>query len=236
MEKRQYVHQLFSQIAPYYDVMNRLMSGGQDQQWRKLLLQQIQLPSHARLLDVATGTGDVALASLRQYPHLKQVVGLDLTLPMIAIGRQRLTDATFLDRFQWSGGDTAHLPFPDNSFEAVVSSFLMRNVADVSMALAEQMRVCRPGGRVGVLDIQRPPNSLFGRIFWLYFHFIVPILGGLITGNLAAYRYLPRSADLFLYPEELQAKMAQIGLRQVTFTKLMFGTVAIHIGVKPNDE
>jgi len=213
--------------------MNRLMSGGQDKQWRKLLLQQIQLSPHARLLDVATGTGDVALASFSQYPHLKQVVGLDLTLPMLAIGRQRLINATFLDRFQWSGGDTAHLPFPDNSFEAVVSSFLMRNVADVSVALAEQMRVCKPGGQVGVLDIPRPSNNLFGRIFWLYFHFIVPILGGLITGNLEAYRYLPRSADLFLYPEELQAKMEQVGLCQVSFTKVMFGTVAIHIGVKP---
>ncbi len=245
LEKRHYVHHIFTQIAPRYDLMNRLMTAAQDKRWRKLLLQQIELPPHGKLLDVATGTGDIALASLAQYPQLGQVIGLDFTFPMMLIGQQRHLQLSktispqktdFLERLNWSGGDTLHLPFSDNSFEAVVSGFLMRNVTSVSEALAEQVRVCQVGGRVAVLEITRPADTLFGAIFRLYFHYIVPLLGGLITGEFEAYRYLPHSADAFLRPEELKLKMEQAGLQHVSYTMLMFGTVALHVGVKSDGQ
>jgi demethylmenaquinone methyltransferase/2-methoxy-6-polyprenyl-1,4-benzoquinol methylase len=238
-EKHQYVNQMFARIAHRYDLMNRVMTGGQDKRWRRFLIQQAQLPSQGRLLDIATGTGDIAFEALKQQPNLGQVVGADFTLPMMRVGQQRWHHAHSLANghssktpLNWSGADTLHLPFSDSCFDAVVSGFLMRNVTDVFQALQEKIRVCKPNGRVLILEIPRPPNNLPGRLFRLYFHNVVPLLGGLITGQPEAYNYLPASADAFLSPEELRVKMEQAGLRQVHYSMLMLNTVALHVGVK----
>lgn len=228
-EKKQYVTAMFARIARRYDLMNRLMTGGQDIRWRRLLVKQANLRPGGRLLDIATGTGDVAFEALRQQSGLTHVVGADLTLPMMQVGRQRALD---VGRLSWCGADTLRLPFADNSFDAVTSGFLMRNVTSVAQALAEQRRVCRPGGRVLALDVPRPPNNLGGHLFRLYFHHIVPILGGLIAGQHEAYRYLPASADAFLRPNELKTIMEEVGLYAVSYTMLMFNTVALHVGIK----
>lgn len=234
-EKQQYVNQMFARIAHRYDLMNRVMTAGQDQRWRRLLIEQAQLPPNGKLLDIATGTGDIAFEALRQQPALSHVVGADFTLPMMQVGRQRWQKQdgdNVSTRFSWSGADTLHLPFPDDTFDAVASGFLLRNVTSVAQALAEQRRVCWPGGRVLVLEIPRPADTLFGRLFRLYFHRVVPLLGGLISGQRDAYSYLPASADAFLRPEELKSEMERVGLRQVSYSMLMFGTVALHVGVK----
>lgn len=249
-EKRQYVNQMFGRIARRYDLMNRIMTMGQDKRWRRLLVRQAQLPPNGKLLDIATGTGDIVFEALRQCPNLELVVGADFTLPMIneAKRRGRLEGCSRPNDhpivatrspstseslpFSWSGADTLHLPFPDNSFDAVVSGFLLRNVISVSQALAEQTRVCRAGGRVLVLEIPRPPDNLFGVLFRLYFHRVVPVLGGLISGQRDAYSYLPASADVFLRPEELKVEMEKAGLHDVSYTMLMLNTVALHVGVK----
>jgi demethylmenaquinone methyltransferase/2-methoxy-6-polyprenyl-1,4-benzoquinol methylase len=133
---------------------------------------------------------------------------------------------------RWAAADTLRLPFPDDTFDAVASGFLMRNVVDVAAALAEQRRVTRSGGRVLVLDVPRPPDTLLGQLFRFYFHQIVPRLGGLISGQPDAYAYLPRSADAFLRPDELAAAMEAVGLRKVSYQMLMLGTVALHVGSK----
>jgi demethylmenaquinone methyltransferase/2-methoxy-6-polyprenyl-1,4-benzoquinol methylase len=133
---------------------------------------------------------------------------------------------------RWTAADTLCLPFPDDTFDAVASAFLMRNVTDGAAALAEQRRVVHPGGRVLVLDVPRPPDTLWGGLFRIYFHQIVPRLGGLISGQTEAYSYLPRSADAFLRPAELAAVMEAVGLRQVRYQTLMLGTVALHVGIK----
>jgi demethylmenaquinone methyltransferase/2-methoxy-6-polyprenyl-1,4-benzoquinol methylase len=156
---------------------------------------------------------------------------------MMRVGRQRWERAQPSGNGQeralsWSGADTLHLPFPDNCFDAVVSGFLMRNVTDISQALLEQVRVCKPQGRVLILEIPRPPDNLFGRLFRLYFHNIVPLLGGLITGQSEAYNYLPASAEAFLTPDELKTRLERAGLRQVHYSLLMLNTVALHVGVK----
>ena len=233
-DKHQYVNTMFARIAKRYDRMNRVMTAGQDQRWRKLLIKEAQLPPAGRLLDLATGTGDIAFEALNQQADLQQVVGADFTLPMMHVGQERLeqTKSRSMQKMQWSGADALHLPFPDSSFDAVVSGFLMRNVIDIRLALAEQQRVCKPGGRVLILDIPRPAATLFGRLFRLYFHYIVPIAGGLITGQREAYSYLPSSADAFLRPDELKAEMEKVGLNQVTYRLLMFNTVALHKGIK----
>ena len=235
-EKHRYVNQMFARIAHRYDLMNRVMTAGQDRQWRQFLIRQAALPPHGRLLDIATGTGDIAFEALKQHPDLAQVVGADFTLPMMRVGQGRWQGLrpsfNGSNPLSWSGADTLHLPFPDNCFDAVVSGFLMRNVTDVSQALQEQVRVCKPGGRVLILEIPRPPDNLLGRLFRLYFHNIVPLIGGLITGQPDAYSYLPASADAFLSPAELKSRMEQAGLRQVRYSLLMFNTVALHEGVK----
>ena len=218
------------------------MTVGQDKRWRNLLVQEACLPPHGCLLDIATGTGDIAFEALRQNPELSQVVGADFTLPMMQVGQERWAShhesdhqvghRQVKDRLGWSGADTLHLPFPSNSFDAVTSGFLMRNVTDLAQALAEQIRVCKPGGRVLILEIPRPADDLIGRLFRAYFHNVVPVLGGLISGQQDAYSYLPASADAFLRPDELQAAMGQAGLQRVTYTMLMFNTVALHVGIK----
>jgi demethylmenaquinone methyltransferase/2-methoxy-6-polyprenyl-1,4-benzoquinol methylase len=233
LDKQQYVNTMFARIAHRYDRMNRLMTAGQDQRWRKLLIQEAQLPPNGSLLDLATGTGDIAFEALKQRPDLQSVVGADFTLPMMRVGQQRLQQRSQpRPRLLWSGADALHLPFPDERFDAVVSGFLMRNVVDIGRALAEQQRVCKKGGRVLILEIPRPADNLFGKLFRFYFHRVVPRLGGLITGQPDAYHYLPASADAFLRPDELKAAMEQAGLAEVRYKLLMFRTVALHCGVK----
>lgn len=241
-EKYHYVNHMFARIAHRYDLMNRVMTLGRDKCWRELLIRAASLPPNGRLLDLATGTGDIAFEALRQHHHLTQVVGADYTLPMMHVGQKRWpayvsksisangTDVE--NRLSWSGADALRLPFPDNSFDAVANGFLMRNVIDVRTALAEQARVCKAGGKVLILEIPRPPDTLFGNLFRLYFHNIVPVIGGFITGQRDAYSYLPASADAFLSPPELQTAMEKVGLRDVHYKMLMMNTVALHVGTK----
>jgi demethylmenaquinone methyltransferase/2-methoxy-6-polyprenyl-1,4-benzoquinol methylase len=231
-EKRQYVNTMFARIARWYDLMNRIMTGGQDRRWRKLLIRQAQLPPHGRLLDIATGTGDIAFEALKQHPYLGHVVGADFTLPMMRVGQQRRQRQALPHRLSWSAADTLRLPFPDNTFNAVASGFLMRNVISVPLALAEQRRVCKAGGRVLVLDVPRPADNLFGQLFHFYFRHVVPFVGGLISGQWDAYAYLPASTETFLRPNELKTEMEKVGLGEVGYTMLMFNTIALHVGVK----
>ena len=241
-DKHKYVNNMFARIAHRYDAMNRIMTVGQDKQWRKLLIQQANLPPHGSMLDIATGTGDIAFEALRQHPDLHQVVGADFTLPMMRVGQERWSDRIedanqanareIKGRLGWSGADTLHLPFPDNSFDAVASGFLMRNVTNLRQALAEQIRVYKPGGRVLILEIPQPADTLTGKLFRLYFHNVVPVVGGLISGQRDAYSYLPASADAFLRPNELESEMQAAGLHDVSYTMLMLNTVALHVGVK----
>jgi demethylmenaquinone methyltransferase/2-methoxy-6-polyprenyl-1,4-benzoquinol methylase len=226
-EKPGYVNAMFARIAPTYDLMNRLMTGGQDRRWRELVLDLCDLPVRGQLLDVGSGTGDLAAAARRHFPYVK-AVGIDFTYEMMAAGRRQPArrDLPFVQ------GDTLSLPFRDNSFDAVVSGFLIRNVVDRVAALAEHARVTKPGGRVVCLETTPPENSLLGPLFQLYFFHLVPLLGGLVSGDAEAYRYLPHSTVAFPMPEGLRHLMEQAGLRNVFYQEFMFGTVAIHVGTK----
>ncbi len=242
LEKHKYVNDMFGRIAHRYDLMNLIMTMGQDKRWRRLLVHKAHLPPGGNLLDIATGTGDIAFEALRQQPALNHVVGADFTLPMMQVGQRRFEkmrsqtgSAATSSQLSWNGADTLALPFPDNTFDAVTSGFLMRNVTDLPLALTEQQRVCKVGGRVLILEIPRPADTLFGALFRLYFHRVVPVLGTLISGQPDAYTYLPASADAFLRPAELKAAMEKVGLREVNYTMLMFNTVALHWGVKQGD-
>lgn len=226
-EKSHYVRSMFSRIAPQYDLMNRLMTGGQDQRWRRIVLACAALPPGGRLLDLGTGTGDIALEARRRDPRLR-VVAADFTPEMMLVGRRKAGG----DAAGWTGADALRLPFPDAAFDAVTSGFLMRNVADVRRAFAEQARVVRAGGRVVCLDTSPPPRNVLRPFIRFHMHTVIPALGRLLSGQADAYTYLPDSTEGFFTAEQLQAAMRDAGLRDVHFRRLMFGTIAIHVGAK----
>jgi demethylmenaquinone methyltransferase/2-methoxy-6-polyprenyl-1,4-benzoquinol methylase len=228
--KAQYVQDVFSRVAPRYDLMNRLMTAGQDTAWRREVIRRAALTPGDRLLDLGAGTGDLSREALRQQPQCRPLAA-DFTLAMMREGRQR--PGPHLD---WAGVDALCLPFPDQSFDAVVSGFLLRNVADLQQALREQYRVLKPGGRLVALDTTRPRPGPLAPFVHIHMHAVIPMLGWLITGQRDAYTYLPNSTESFVRAEELAARLAAAHFRQVAFRRFMAGTIAIHWGVKSKDE
>lgn len=223
-ERGAYVQDMFTRIAHRYDLMNRLMTGGQDIRWRKIVIQRANLEPGARLLDVGAGTGDLAREALRQQPQAKVVAG-DFTLEMMRVGQS-------YGDLNWAATDALRLPFQDNTFDAVVSGFLMRNVGDLQQALKEQYRTLKPGGRIVILDTTKPKRSLFSPFIWFHMHVVIPFVGGLLSGFKDAYHYLPDSTEGFVTAEEMAARMAAVGFRRINFQRLMFDTIAIHWGTK----
>ncbi len=221
------VQAMFQRIAPRYDMMNRLMTGGQDVLWRRQVIRLANIPPGGRLLDLGAGTGDLTREALRQVPG-SRAIPADFTLGMMQAGK-RVPGLVL----SWSCADALALPFPEESFDAVVSGFLLRNVVDLPQALREQFRVLRPGGRVVSLDTTRPRPSLASPLVGFHMHRVIPFLGGLFTGDKEAYTYLPDTSERFLFAEELRDCLAASGFCQAGFRRLMFGTVAIHWGTKP---
>jgi demethylmenaquinone methyltransferase/2-methoxy-6-polyprenyl-1,4-benzoquinol methylase len=215
---------MFTRIAGRYNLMNRLMTGGQDVRWRKRVIELAQLDNNSFLLDIGTGTGDLAREALTKFPQAK-VIAADFTLEMMRIGQRN-------GALSFSSADALHLPFQDSSFDAVVSGFLMRNVIDLQNALQEQYRVLKNGGRIVILDTTRPKKNILFPFIWLHMHVVIPTLGGLLTGAREAYGYLPESTEKFVTAEEMAARMTSVGFRKVNFQRLMFGTIAIHWGEK----
>jgi demethylmenaquinone methyltransferase/2-methoxy-6-polyprenyl-1,4-benzoquinol methylase len=228
-QRSRYVQSMFTRIAGRYELMNRLMTFGQDGQWRRVVIHKAQLPQDGRLLDVGTGTGDIALECLRQRPSLN-VFGADFTLEMMRVGREDPNR----QEIHWTGADTLSLPFIDSSFDAVTSGFLMRNVIDVPGAFREQLRVTRPGGWIVVLESSPPKKNLLRPVIRFHLNTIIPLLGRLVTGEAEAYRYLPDTTQAFQKPETLAQIMIDSGLEDVSFRLFMFGTVAVHSGRKPS--
>jgi demethylmenaquinone methyltransferase / 2-methoxy-6-polyprenyl-1,4-benzoquinol methylase len=222
-----YVQSMFARIAGRYDVMNRLMTFGQDVSWRKQVVTLAQLPRTGALLDLGTGTGDLAFEALSRDATLRAVGG-DFTLEMMRVGQTRPEGK----RIRWSATDALNLPFPDNTFDAVTSGYLMRNVIDVRRAWAEQYRVLKPGGRVVCLDTTPPPRNLLYPFINFHMHVVIPVLGRLITGASDAYTYLPDTTENFLRAEKLAERMTEVGFAQVGFRRLMLNTMAIHWGRK----
>ena len=224
-EKSLYVQDIFTRIASRYDLMNRLMTGGQDIHWRNEVIQRADLHPQSRVLDLGAGTGDLARTALSQQPTCK-ITAADFTFEMMRAGRKPA------DSFGWANADALALPFPSETFHAVVSGFLMRNVVDSKMALHDQYRVLKPGGHIVILDTTRPKRNLLSPFIWLHMHFVIPLLGTLLSGQSDAYTYLPDSTEAFLTAEELEARMKEAGFIKTGNKRLMFGTIAIHWGEK----
>ncbi len=224
--KARYVQDVFERIAPRYDLMNRLMTGGQDVAWRREVIRRARLAPGDRLLDLGAGTGDLGREALRQQPTARVTLS-DFSTGMMRQGMQRGASA-----LSWSAADALFLPFPDRAFDAVVSGFLLRNVTDLPRALGEMRRVLRPGGRMVALDTTRPGRTILTPFIWAYMHRIIPALGWLLTGQRDAYTYLPDSSEHFLKAEDLARQMETAGFCGLGFRRLNFGTIAIHWGEK----
>jgi demethylmenaquinone methyltransferase/2-methoxy-6-polyprenyl-1,4-benzoquinol methylase len=219
---------MFARIAPRYDLMNALMTGGCDQRWRRVAARLAAPPPGGLVLDLATGTADLALAFLAETPA-QAVVGVDFVEEMLRLGRRKL-DARGERRVRLLAADALSLPFADGAFACVASAFLLRNLPDLGAALAEMRRVTAPGGRVAALEITQPGLPGWRAAFRLYFHHVVPAVGALVSGERAAYTYLPRSVDRFVTPAELARLMERAGLHDVRVTRLGLGTVTVHVG------
>lgn len=228
-EKYDYVKDMFGRIAKRYNLMNRLMTLGQDQRWRRFVVKTANLPDHGALLDLATGTGDIAFEALKKTPTA-QVIGADFSLPMMFVGQ----DLPMGKQVGWCGADAQNLPFPDNSFEAVTSGYLVRNVIDIQRTLEEQVRILKPNGRIVILDSSPPPKNLLRPFIMIHLKTIIPLLGRLISGKEGAdaYRYLPESTQAFKTPQELADIMRSVGIQNVQYKMFMFGTMGVHWGDK----
>lgn len=221
-KRAQGVQRMFARIAPQYDLMNRLMTGGMDVRWRVEVIRRARIGAGDQMLDLGAGTGDLAREALKQAPGAR-VVAADFTVEMMQTGRSRYGKPR-----DWSGADALNLPFSDQCFDAVVSGFLMRNVVDVPRALAEQYRVLKPGGRLVTLDTTRPRENLLSPFIRFHMRKVIPWLGGLLSGDRSAYTYLPETSENFLPAEDLLARIREAGFREAGFRRLNFGTVAIH--------
>ncbi|HOQ97844.1 MAG TPA: ubiquinone/menaquinone biosynthesis methyltransferase [Anaerolineae bacterium] len=228
-DKAAAVARLFAAIAPRYDLMNRLMTARMDVAWRRRACDLLgRLPEGAMVLDVGTGTADLALTMAQRQPGLR-VLGVDLSPEMLALGRQKVARAGLDGRIALVRGDALALPCPEGAGAAVVSAFTLRNVADVPRALGEMRRAVQPGGVVLCLELSQPRLPGFRPLFRLYFTRLVPVLGALVARSRAAYTYLPQSVDAFLSPAGLARAMENAGLDVEHVEPLALGAAAIHV-------
>lgn len=227
--KSERVQAMFGRIVARYDLMNRVMTFGMDVGWRRAAIAALA-PAGLLVLDVGTGTGDLALGVARA--GARRVIGVDFVEEMLVSARRKIAAGGQSDWITLAVGDAMGLPFPDASFDGIVNGFLLRNVSDLDGAFREFVRLLKPGGRLVCLEITHPPRVL-APLFSVYFGRVVPILGSLLTGESNAYRYLPESLGPLPDARCLATMLQEAGLEDVSFRRLGMGTVAVHVGRRP---
>ena len=233
MPQKEKIQQMFDGIAPDYDRLNHLMSLGVDRSWRRRALREIVTPGQPqRLLDIACGTGDFALAQARKMHADSHITGLDLSEGMLAVMREKVARAGLDDRISCEQGDCEQMRFADGSFDCATIAFGIRNFAHREAALEEILRVLKPGGRLVILELSVPENKLLRWAYNLYFMHFVPWIGGLISGDKAAYTYLPASVQAFPGRREWTATMTRCGYANVRHRAFTFGLCRMYIGEK----
>ena len=226
-QKKPLVREVFDSVARRYDLMNDLMSGGIHRLWKATMLDWLNPRPGSRLLDVAGGTGDVALAFLDRCPD-GAVTVCDINPAMLSVGRDRAIDRGIIDRIEWLCGDAEHLPVGDGSVDAYTIAFGLRNVTDIEGALREARRVLKPGGRFLCLEFSRVVVPLLGDLYDRYSFSVVPRIGQLVTRDRDAYQYLVESIRRFPPQNELAAMIEDAGLEQVKVRNMTGGIAALH--------
>lgn len=227
VERAQQIQAMFGKIVTRYDLLNRLMSLGLDRGWRRSAA-ALAAPRDALVLDLGAGTGDLTRELLRQ--EAREVISADFSPEMLAAGSAKLQQEG--RQVSWLVADATRLPFADESFDRVISGFLLRNLVDLPAGLQEMVRVLKPGGRFVSLDITHPPRGKLEVFHRVYFQRVLPRVGGLVSGNPAAYRYLPNSLTGFPDPEQLSELLRQVGLKGIAYRRMGLGAVALHHATK----
>lgn len=219
---------MFDGIAHRYDLVNRVISLGIDQSWRKKTVRSLELKPGARVLDLATGTADLAIMIARQHPHVS-LVGVDPSAKMLEVGQKKLDSEQLAERIELQVGDAQSLAFPDRSFDGVSIAFGIRNVPDRLKGLREMARVTKAGGRVAILELSEPRGGLLGPLARFHVHSVVPAVGALLSGA-KEYHYLQKSIAAFPPARRFEALMREAGLHVVASTALTFGVCHLYVG------
>jgi demethylmenaquinone methyltransferase/2-methoxy-6-polyprenyl-1,4-benzoquinol methylase len=228
------IRRMFGGIAPWYDFLNHLLSLNVDKRWRARTTRLAPPAADGPILDVCTGTGDLALAYDRAAGGRLPVIGADFCRPMLDIADRKAARAGVADRVTFTEADAQALPFPADHFQLVTCAFGLRNVADTDRGLREMVRVARPGGRVAILEFSKPTHPLLGRLYLWYFRRVLPGIGQLLSRSPdSAYRYLPASVLQFPDGEALAERMRAAGLANVRYHPFTFGIATLYVGEKP---
>ena len=230
-EKGEKIQEMFDTIAPRYDFLNRLLSFGIDRKWRRFAVKQVRYAEGGRILDVATGTGDVALEIAAQTPASVNIVGIDFSKEMVELGKEKVNRSPFASRISMQVAPCEDIPFADGSFDSITIAFGIRNVVDRAEGLKEMRRVLKADGRAVILEFSTPRSALFKALYQFYFLRVLPVIGGLFS-QFSAYRYLPDSVMEFPSQEEFKAIMAAVGFRNLKHYDLTGGIATVYVGEK----
>lgn len=232
-EKGRGIRDMFDRIAPRYDLLNRILSLGIDRRWRRFAVRQLQIPRNGLVLDIATGTGDVALEVARQTDSSIQIVGSDFTQAMLVLGQKKIAGSPYRGRVLLVNAPCEEMPHPEQIFDGITIAFGIRNVVDREKGLREMLRVLKPGGRAVILEFATPLNGFFRAAYYFYFLRVLPWLGGLFSQR-SAYQYLPDSVLEFPDRESFQKMMEHAGFKDVRIHNLTGGIAAVHVGTRPD--
>lgn len=234
MPKKENVRKMFDSIAGDYDRLNHILSLDVDKSWRKKAVKEIVGGSGAplRILDMACGTGDFAMAIARDAVPGSRITGADISEGMLAGGRKKVEAAGLCDMISLEAGDCEHLDFPDGSFDRVSIAFGIRNFEHIDKGLSEMYRILRPGGKAVILELSVPGNPVLLAAYKLYFLHLLPVIGGLVSGDKDAYRYLPASVLGFPAPEKFKGMMREAGFSDVRATAMTFGICRMFSGIR----
>jgi demethylmenaquinone methyltransferase/2-methoxy-6-polyprenyl-1,4-benzoquinol methylase len=235
LDKREVrIRRMFGHIAPSYDLLNHLLSANIDHYWRWRTTRLVPPAGSAPILDLCTGTGDLALAYDRAARGKVPIIGADFCHEMIALAEQKTQQRRAAGRIRYLEADAQRLPFPDNAFQITTVAFGLRNVTDTDRGLAEMVRVTQPGGKVAILEFSQPRGWFFARLYRFYFRYVLPFVGQAISRSKDnAYRYLPASVLEFPDGEALAERLRHHGLHEVRWHPLTFGIATLYIGTKP---
>jgi len=228
--KKQQVEKMFNDIAPKYDLLNHVLSGGIDILWRKKVRKLLEPMKPKQILDVATGTGDLAIELAKLEP--KKIVGLDIAAQMLEVGEQKIKKLKLDHIIRMVHGDSAKIPFSDNSFDAITVAFGVRNFENLQKGLQQMNRVLKPGGRVVVLEFSKPDKFLFKQIYLFYFKYILPVVGRTVSKHKEAYTYLPDSVAKFAEGKEFLEQLEMAGFKETRQKRLTMGIATLYWATK----
>jgi demethylmenaquinone methyltransferase/2-methoxy-6-polyprenyl-1,4-benzoquinol methylase len=229
--KKEQVAAMFNAISPKYDALNRILSAGIDQSWRRKTLREIRATGALKLLDVATGTADLALALAKGIPG-SRVVGVDISAGMLEVGRSKVRARDLEGRVRLDLGDGEQLPYEESSFGAVTVAFGVRNFENLEQGLRDMRRVLEPGGTLAVLEFSQPTAWPLRSLYLFYFKNILPRIGRMVSKDASAYTYLPNSVQAFPYGEAFAAKLREAGFQSVRVRPLSFGIASLYLAIK----